>query len=143
MIEEEESERTALLSDRNCRVVNVRPSDNGAVGSYKTYKRRWIVLFVLFLTSLSNAVVINLNLLCLSKVIICLFFFKIWISYSPIADKAATFYNVSAKSINWFALIYLIVCIPFGFCAAWLLDTRGLRITVSYMFFSNITSAVS
>lgn len=115
---EEESERTGLLSDRNCRVVNVRPSDNGVVGSYTTYKTRWIVLFVLFLISLSNAV--------------------IWISYSPIADKAANFYNVSAKSINWFALIYLIVCIPFGFCAAWLLDTRGLRITLLLAAYLNV-----
>ncbi|CAD5119094.1 DgyrCDS7739 [Dimorphilus gyrociliatus] len=118
MIEEEDSERTALLTDRNYRIVNLRQSDNGTMGTYKTYKRRWIILFVLFLTSLSNAM--------------------IWISYSPIADKAANFYNVSAKSINWFALIYMVICIPFGFCAAWLLDTRGLRITLLLAAYLNV-----
>jgi len=53
--------------------------------------------------------------------------FQLWITFSPIADVTAAYYGVGDMAVNWLSLIFLVVCIPLGLVAAWLLDTLGLR----------------
>lgn len=55
---------------------------------YKTTPRRWIILFVFALYSMSNA-------------------FQ-WISYSIITDKIVFFYDVSAGVVDWLSMIYML-----------------------------------
>ncbi|XP_013401658.1 solute carrier family 49 member A3 [Lingula anatina] len=74
---------------------------------YKVYTRRWFMLVVVCLLNISNAM--------------------IWITYSPIADETATYYQTSLNGVNWLSLVYLVASIPFGLSATWLLDTLGLR----------------
>ncbi|XP_070541231.1 solute carrier family 49 member A3-like [Ptychodera flava] len=76
-------------------------------GGFTVYKRRWFVLFVVALHAASAQM--------------------IWLSFSPVATEAAKFYNVPVSRINLFSLMFLILSIPMGFVAAWLLDTYGLR----------------
>ncbi|EDO47643.1 predicted protein, partial [Nematostella vectensis] len=74
---------------------------------YRVYTRRWFMLLVLCVLNFSNAM--------------------IWLTFAPIADKSAKFYNTSLSGINWLSIIYLVVCMCFGLCASWMLDTWGLR----------------
>ena len=90
---------------------------------YRTTPRRWIILIVFALYSMSNA-------------------FQ-WISYSIITDKIAFFYDVSTPVVEWLSMIYMISYIPLVFPATWLLDKKGLRIVALIGSFGNfIGSAV-
>ncbi|XP_032806747.1 solute carrier family 49 member A3 [Petromyzon marinus] len=91
------------------------PEDSlGSVDSgahvYHVYARRWFVLAVLCLLNLSNAL--------------------IWLSFAPIADKAATFFGISLAQVNWLAIVFLVACIPCGIVASWSMDSIGLRVTL-------------
>ncbi|XP_078717452.1 solute carrier family 49 member A3 isoform X1 [Lampetra fluviatilis] len=91
------------------------PDDSlGSVDSgahvYHVYARRWFVLAVLCLLNLSNAL--------------------IWLSFAPIADKAATFFGISLAQVNWLAVVFLVACIPCGIVASWSMDSIGLRVTL-------------
>lgn len=57
--------------------------------------------------------------------------FQLWISFSPIADFTATFFHITTMQVNWLAIIYMVINIPLGFGAMWLLDVFGLRVGVS------------
>ena len=60
-----------------------------------------------------------------------LFRFQIWITFSPIADTAVPYYNIDASRLNILVLVFAIASVPFGFLASWILDTLGLRFSVS------------
>ena len=60
--------------------------------------------------------------------------FQIWISFSPIADYTAVYFNISTMQVNWLAIIFMVINIPLGFVAMWLLDTLGLRAGVRLLF---------
>ncbi|XP_078587556.1 solute carrier family 49 member A3-like [Branchiostoma floridae x Branchiostoma japonicum] len=93
------NDRESLLKNS----VNVERS----TGDYRVYRRRWYILAVLCVLNLGNA--------------------TIWLSFAPIADQTAEFYNVSLTTVNWLSLVYMIASIPLGLLATWLLDTLGLR----------------
>lgn len=57
--------------------------------------------------------------------------FQTWITFSPIADLTSTYYNVNAFKVNILSLIFMVASVPFGFAASWVLDTYGLRTSVS------------
>ena len=59
------------------------------------------------------------------------FAFQIWICFSPITNYTTAYYDISGDQVNWLSLVYVVATIPFGFVAAWLLDTLGLRTSVS------------
>jgi hypothetical protein len=48
-----------------------------------------------------------------------------------VADTIAQHFFLSMDQINWLSLIYLVVSIPFGIVAIWVLDSVGLRGAVS------------
>ncbi len=77
---------------------------------YKVYAYRWIVLIVFMLVAAFNQLV--------------------WITFAPVTDAAAAYYNVSQLDIGLlsmsFMIAYLIVSIP----ASWVIDTYGFRMAV-------------
>ncbi|XP_077992079.1 solute carrier family 49 member A3-like [Glandiceps talaboti] len=79
---------------------------------FKVYKRRWFMLSVVCVLNIANAMV--------------------WLTFGPIANKAADYYKVSYSAINWLSMIFMIVSIPFGLSASWLLDTLGLRASIVF-----------
>ncbi|XP_004383635.1 solute carrier family 49 member A3 [Trichechus manatus latirostris] len=79
-----------------------------ALRGYRVYARRWVFLLVLSLLSCSNA--------------------TLWLSFAPVADTVAKRFSLSIKQINWLTLVYLVVSIPFGVAAIWVLDSVGLRV---------------
>jgi len=56
---------------------------------------------------------------------------QIWITFAPIADTAVPYYKVTPFQLNILVLVFAIASVPFGFVASWLLDTLGLRLSVS------------
>ncbi|KAB1281971.1 Solute carrier family 49 member A3 [Camelus dromedarius] len=74
---------------------------------YRAYARRWVFLLVISLLSYSNAM--------------------LWLSFAPVADNIARYFLLSTEQINWLSLVYLVVSIPAGVVAIWVLDSVGLR----------------
>ncbi|XP_045385262.1 solute carrier family 49 member A3 isoform X1 [Lemur catta] len=79
----------------------------GARPAHRAYARRWVFLLVVSLLSCSNAM--------------------LWLSFAPVADTIAEHFFLSTEQINWLSLVYLVVSIPFGVVAIWMLDSVGLR----------------
>lgn len=77
---------------------------------YKLYKRRWFVLAVVALFNFSNAM--------------------IWISFAPVTNYSASYFNVSETSVNYFSLVYFIASLPFGGISWWAIETYGFRFSV-------------
>ncbi|XP_051920810.1 solute carrier family 49 member A3 [Hippocampus zosterae] len=77
---------------------------------FKVYKRRWFVLLVLCLLNCSNA--------------------TLWLTFAPVADQSAQYFDVSLANINWLSVVYMVVSIPLSFATTWMLDTVGLRLTL-------------
>ncbi|CAG0881273.1 unnamed protein product [Cyprideis torosa] len=70
-------------------------------------KKRFLILTLFVLYSMSNA-------------------FQ-WIQFSIISNVVEVYYQVSAKSVEWTSMIYMILYIPLIFPASWFLDKKGLR----------------
>ena len=60
--------------------------------------------------------------------------FKIWLSFAPVADHTAKYYNKSLDDINWLSIVYLLSYLLFGLVAVWILDVLGLRTGVRISF---------
>lgn len=56
---------------------------------------------------------------------------QLWLSFAPVADTIAQHFRLSTEQINWLSLVYLVVSIPSGLVAIWVLDSVGLRWAVS------------
>ncbi|XP_039324352.2 solute carrier family 49 member A3 isoform X4 [Saimiri boliviensis] len=82
-------------------------AEPGAQRGPRTYARRWVFLAAVGLLSCSNA--------------------TLWLSFAPVADVVAEHFGLSMEQINWLSLVYLVVSIPFGVAAIWVLDSVGLR----------------
>ena len=82
----------------------------------RVFKRRWIILAVFCLYSLSNAYQ--------------------WIHLVIITNVLHRYYNASLPgtpyqqevAIQWLSMVYMLAYIPLIFPATWLLDKRGLRV---------------
>ncbi|XP_047429188.1 feline leukemia virus subgroup C receptor-related protein 2 isoform X3 [Mugil cephalus] len=74
----------------------------------RLYKRRWMIVLLFSSYSLCNS-------------------FQ-WIQYGIIGNVFMKFYNVSAFTIDWMSMIYMLTYIPFIFPVTWLLDKKGLRV---------------
>jgi len=73
------------------------------------YKRRWLVLAVFSLISMTNEV--------------------IWISLSSITSIVKEYYDVSYIAVNWLSMIYMLFYI-FVILAAYVLEKQGLKYTI-------------
>lgn len=56
---------------------------------------------------------------------------QLWLSFAPVADTVARHFLLSTEQVNWLSLVYLVVAIPAGLAAIWMLDSVGLRWAVS------------
>ncbi|XP_033633355.1 solute carrier family 49 member A3-like [Asterias rubens] len=92
-------------------VLNYHTGDDGVEDGvkhpYVAYRSRWYVIATLAALNFSNAMA--------------------WICFAAITNITAVYYNVTPDDVNWLSLIYLIVTVPFGFLASWVLDTFGIR----------------
>lgn len=63
----------------------------------------------------------------------CYLFFllQLWLTFAPVADKTAGCFHTSLDMVNWLSLVYLILSVPFGLIAMWILDSVGLKCAVS------------
>ncbi|XP_030649992.1 choline/ethanolamine transporter flvcr2a [Chanos chanos] len=73
----------------------------------KLYKRRWVMLFLFSVYSMSNAFM--------------------WLQYGIISNIFMRFYNTDTFTIDWLSMIYMLTYIPLVVPVMWVLDTRGLR----------------
>ncbi|XP_054652903.1 feline leukemia virus subgroup C receptor-related protein 2 isoform X2 [Dunckerocampus dactyliophorus] len=73
----------------------------------KLYKRRWVMLFLFCIYSLSNAMM--------------------WLQYSIIGNIFKRFYNIGTLALDWLSMIYFFTYIPLIVPVMWMLDNRGLR----------------
>ncbi|KAA0203561.1 hypothetical protein HAZT_HAZT002806 [Hyalella azteca] len=79
-------------------------------GDYIIYRRRWFILILFVMFSMSNA-------------------FN-WIQYSIITNIITRYYGVEAYLVDWCSMIYMVSYIPLIFPASWYLQKRGLRSAV-------------
>ncbi|XP_059142550.1 solute carrier family 49 member A3-like [Physella acuta] len=105
----------ADISDNNIVIVTENALDKHYEylkdpSSYKVYKQRWFLLFIIAVINFTNAL--------------------IWIMFSPVTDQTSAYYKISFMDVNWLSLVYLVVSIPCGFFASWMLDTLGLRASI-------------
>ena len=84
----------------------------------KVYAKRWLILAIFSLVTLISA-------------------FN-WIEYNIIQDVTIAFYNASLPkgvaeqndAVNWFSMIYMACYIPLVFPAMFLLDRKGLKLSI-------------
>ncbi|XP_027692269.1 solute carrier family 49 member A3-like [Vombatus ursinus] len=103
-------------------VGSAKPSALSELTRYRTYKRRWFFLLVVSLLNCSNAM--------------------LWLSFAPVADKIAHYFQLSMTQINWLSLIYLVISIPFGIVATWILDSFGLKCSMILCAWLNAIGSV-
>ncbi|KAH0948093.1 hypothetical protein HN011_006769 [Eciton burchellii] len=104
------SEKMRKTSDNYVKAVenNMQPTQ---VLETKIYKKRWLILIIFVLYSMSNSMQ--------------------WIQYSIIANIITEYYNVSDFLVAMTSMIYMITYIPLIFPASYLLDKFGLRFAVT------------
>ena len=73
----------------------------------KLYKRRWVMLFLFSICSMSNAFM--------------------WLQYSIISNIFVHFYNINTLAIDWLSMIYFLTYIPLIVPVMWSLNNRGMR----------------
>ncbi|GAB1600202.1 feline leukemia virus subgroup C receptor-related protein 2-like isoform X1 [Argonauta hians] len=93
------------------------------------FKRRWIVLILFCLFSMSNAYQ--------------------WIHLNIVANIIVTYYNASLPTdmyqqelaVDWLSMVYMLAYIPLIFPASYLLDRKGLRVVIIIGTLLNCTGA--
>ncbi|XP_074994313.1 solute carrier family 49 member A3 isoform X1 [Calonectris borealis] len=94
----------------------------GRLAQFKTYRRRWFLLAAVCLLNCSNAM--------------------LWLTFAPVADKTAAYFHISLEMVNWLSIVYLLISIPFGLVATWVLDSMGLRCAVILSAWLNMTGSI-
>ncbi len=75
----------------------------------RVYYRRWFMLLIFCLVSMSNAAQ--------------------WIQYATISNVVRDYYNVGYLTVDWLSMIYMLVYIPLIFPVTWLLEKeQGLKV---------------
>jgi len=89
---------------------------------FKVYKRRWLMLIIVFVLNLSNG--------------------ALWISFATITFQTTNYFEVSTNAVNWFSLIFFITTIPFMFIAMWVVDRFGFKAGVQSGCFLNAAGSI-
>ena len=71
---------------------------------YKLYKRRWPILFIFVLYSMSNAMQ--------------------WTQYAIINDIITRFYGVDSYAVSWTSMIYMVTYLVLIVPGSWFLDKK-------------------
>jgi len=56
---------------------------------------------------------------------------QMWLTFAPIPDFTARYYNVPEDNVDWFSVVYFIVSLLMGLFSIVVLDTWGLKVSVS------------
>ena len=83
----------------------INPNDQSS--QTKLYKRRYLILLIFCLYSMSSA-------------------FQ-WIEYAIIMNIIIRYYGTTDLAVTWTSMIYMLSYIPLVFVATWMLDNWGLR----------------
>ncbi|KAJ7335282.1 hypothetical protein JRQ81_013223 [Phrynocephalus forsythii] len=97
-------------------------SDGKRPGSFQVYRRRWFLLAVVSLLSASNAM--------------------LWLTFAPVADITAEQFHTSVDIVNCLSLVYLVISVPVGLLAIWILDTIGLKFAVILCAWLNMIGSI-
>lgn len=54
-----------------------------------------------------------------------------WLTFAPVPSYAAGYYNISESDVDWFSMAYFVVSLVMGFFSIYVLDTFGLKVSVS------------
>ncbi|KAI1239840.1 hypothetical protein IHE44_0011275 [Lamprotornis superbus] len=68
---------------------------------------------------------------------------KLWLTFAPVADKTAAYFQISLETVNWLSMVYLLISIPFGLVATWVLDSVGLRCAVVLSAWLNMVGSIT
>jgi len=92
-------------------------------GYYQTelYKRRWIMLGVFCLLSMTNS--------------------GQWLMFASISDIVQSFYGVSPFGVNCLSMVFMAVYIVFIVPASWILDRYGLKVNTLFAAGFNVLGA--
>ncbi|XP_043242358.1 feline leukemia virus subgroup C receptor-related protein 1-like isoform X3 [Amphibalanus amphitrite] len=93
----------------------------GPLPGWRVYRRRWAILLLFCLYSMTNA-------------------FQ-WIQYAIINNIVARYWNVSAATVDWLSMVYMVVYVPLIFPATWLIDKKGLRVPILLGSFGTMLAA--
>lgn len=87
----------------------------------RLYRRRWLMLLLFSTVSMSNGYQ--------------------WIQYGIISDIIMKFYMVEAVAVDMIAMIYMIVYILLIVPGSWLLEKKGMRVTLLWASLFNCAGA--
>ncbi|XP_021165959.2 feline leukemia virus subgroup C receptor-related protein 2 isoform X2 [Fundulus heteroclitus] len=73
----------------------------------KLYKRRWVMLLLFSIHSMSNAFM--------------------WLQYSIISNIFTRFYNIDTVAVDWLSMVYFLTYVLLIVPVSWALDNRGIR----------------
>ncbi|KAF0300149.1 Feline leukemia virus subgroup C receptor-related protein 2 [Amphibalanus amphitrite] len=93
----------------------------GPLPGWRVYRRRWAILLLFCLYSMTNA-------------------FQ-WIQYAIINNIVARYWDVSAATVDWLSMVYMVVYVPLIFPATWLIDKKGLRVPILLGSFGTMLAA--
>ncbi|PWI46694.1 MFS transporter [Candidatus Heimdallarchaeota archaeon B3_Heim] len=74
---------------------------------YEIYSYRWIILILFMFVGAMTQI--------------------IWITFAPIMNEVASYYNVDSDTILLLAASFMIIYIPVNFPASWLIEKNGLK----------------
>ncbi|XP_067409595.1 solute carrier family 49 member A3 [Emydura macquarii macquarii] len=111
-----------MAGDAEASLEKTRLAELRKQAPFTTYRRRWFLLGVICLLNCSNAM--------------------LWLTFAPVADKSAAYFHISLDTINWLSLVYLLISIPFGLVATWILDTVGLKCAVILSAWLNMVGSI-
>uniref|UniRef100_UPI00358E823F heme transporter FLVCR2-like isoform X2 n=1 Tax=Myxine glutinosa TaxID=7769 RepID=UPI00358E823F len=92
---------------RENRIATITPDPADAVSETRVYRRRWGILALFCLHSMSNS-------------------FQ-WIEFSILNDVFTRFYHVQTSDIDWLSLTYMFTYLILFVPVTWILSHRGLR----------------
>lgn len=84
--------------------------NNLNTGSIKLYRMRWVVLFVFSFLTLTNAI--------------------LWITFSPIATKIMSYYDIDSTLVNMLSLVFLFLYIPGSVLSNFIVSHYGVRVNL-------------
>ena len=64
-----------------------------------------------------------------------------WLSFAPIPNYTAEFYNIDVSDVDWFSIVYFIASLVVGFISIAVLDIFGLRVSVAFSLSLSATNS--
>ena len=111
---------TTFIMDRS--LLNSTSDEAITSPLFKKAPRRWLVIFAFALSNAMNA--------------------YLWISFAPIANVAASRFNVSVNAINWLSLSYMLLYGPGAIVSIFVTERFGMKTLLLAAATTNCIAAV-